>query len=170
MTKRLISLACYRCGAPLEIPDDLRFVTCSHCGTSLTVEREGDAFFTRELKELAETTRDINEKVDELHAAVMADRREQDWADEQAQALLGSPQGLFHSIGMIQKVMAVVMSVPIAAFFLFVGWQFHPIVGLVMACIPLMGALSFVLISHQITSRLGATALERRSSERPHGD
>lgn len=146
MSTNLLSLACHHCGAPLQIPDDVRYVTCQHCGTSLTVEHHGGVAFTRQLEK-------ISSKVDELHDAMLAERGEQLRAEEEAREFAADPNGAFQTIGRVQRIMLPLMAFPIAAFFLFVGWQFHPIIGIVMATIPVLGSLSFFFVSKTITDQ-----------------
>ena len=150
MTTKLLSLACHHCGAPLRVPDDVRYVTCQHCGASLTVEHQGNVAFTRQLDE-------IGSKVDELHDALLEERREQERAEELAREFAADPRGAFQTVGRVQRMMLPMMALPVAAFFLFVGWQFHPVVGIGMAAIPVLGSLSFFLVSKTITDQMQRT-------------
>lgn len=158
MTTRLISLACHHCSAPLQVPDDVRFVTCSHCGASLTVERQGNVAYTRQMEEMAA-------KVDQIHDALIEDRRQQEQAEKLVRGMMGGPDGAFQAIGRVQRLMLPVMSLPVAGFFLFVGWHFHPLIGILMAAVPLAGATSMFLASRAITGRMGEIARRQGEAE-----
>jgi len=62
-TERLL---CDSCGAPLEIPDGVSFVTCQHCLTPLKVQRNQSVHYTQKLEEIGDRTRKIDEKLDSL--------------------------------------------------------------------------------------------------------
>src|SRR5512137_1103532 len=55
---RIEKLNCTACGAPMSIPGDLDFVTCSSCGSSLRIER-GDGYVA--LKIVEKLTKSIEE-------------------------------------------------------------------------------------------------------------
>lgn len=50
-----VRLDCASCGAPLEVGDAAHFVTCSHCGTSLSVVASGGAVWA-EVRQIAAGT------------------------------------------------------------------------------------------------------------------
>ena len=53
-----IALLCQQCGAPLEVAEETKFVTCGSCGVHLRVRSEGGAHFTEELEELRDAISD----------------------------------------------------------------------------------------------------------------
>ncbi len=48
----LLSLTCGHCGAPLEVPEETRYVTCGYCSSKLEVHRSGGAIYTEVLEAL----------------------------------------------------------------------------------------------------------------------
>lgn len=50
---KLIALDCNNCGAPLEVPQKLRSVTCGFCNTKLAVKHEGSAVYTEVIESIA---------------------------------------------------------------------------------------------------------------------
>ena len=51
-----LSVRCNRCGAPLQVSDATRFVTCQFCQSSLEVKRTESSIFTQEVAKIAENT------------------------------------------------------------------------------------------------------------------
>ena len=49
---RLESVTCNHCGAPLQVPEGTKYVTCLHCDRQLTVIESGGARFTQVVEEL----------------------------------------------------------------------------------------------------------------------
>jgi hypothetical protein len=47
---RTVALSCNQCGALLDPPADVRFITCLHCHTRLQIERTDDTAFTKVLE------------------------------------------------------------------------------------------------------------------------
>lgn len=41
-----VPIACASCGAPLELPEQVSFATCSHCGTALAIQVSGGAHYS----------------------------------------------------------------------------------------------------------------------------
>lgn len=50
------SVRCNHCGAPLQVADSTRFVTCQFCQSSLEVKRTDSSIFTEEVAKIAENT------------------------------------------------------------------------------------------------------------------
>lgn len=51
-----VSVRCNHCGAPLQVAEATRFVTCQFCHSSLEVKRTESALFTEEVAKIAEHT------------------------------------------------------------------------------------------------------------------
>ncbi|WP_395743471.1 hypothetical protein [Prosthecobacter sp.] len=51
-----LSVRCNHCGAPLQVADKTRFVTCQFCHSSLEVKRTENSIFTEEVAKIAENT------------------------------------------------------------------------------------------------------------------
>ncbi|RCS53016.1 hypothetical protein DTL42_09390 [Bremerella cremea] len=77
---KLIPLNCRQCGAPLSVPEDVRHVTCLHCGTQLAVVREGAAAYTEILQQLDRRTSVVEEKVGHLDQRQQLFELDQEWA------------------------------------------------------------------------------------------
>lgn len=51
-----LSVRCNHCGAPLQIGNGTRFVTCQFCQSNLEVKRTDSSVFTEEVAKIAENT------------------------------------------------------------------------------------------------------------------
>ena len=51
---KVLDLSCSNCGAPLEVPRKLRFVTCAFCNTRLEIQIDGAAAYTTTLDAIAQ--------------------------------------------------------------------------------------------------------------------
>lgn len=159
MSVQLLSMACNNCGAPLRVPADVRFVTCQHCGAQLAVETQEDVAFTRKLD-------DISTKVDALHEALVDEQREKAFNDELAAKLLTDPDSPFQTIGRSHSIVFRMMLLFAGVFFLFVGWQFHPFIGIVMAAIPIFAGLTMASARESLPTRIARIALQNRQKQR----
>jgi hypothetical protein len=63
---RIETLDCNECGAPLEVPEDVRFVRCGHCGSRLRINRESSAHYTEVLERIEKSTRALENEVRSL--------------------------------------------------------------------------------------------------------
>ncbi len=80
---KLIPLNCRNCAAPLQVPGDLKHVTCMHCGTQLTVVHEGGAAYTEKLDALAERTDHMEGQLTELHRQQKLAALDREWDQEE---------------------------------------------------------------------------------------
>lgn len=59
-----LSVRCNHCGAPLQVSDATRFVTCQFCQSSLEVKRTESSIFTQEVARIAENTGKMAESLE----------------------------------------------------------------------------------------------------------
>jgi hypothetical protein len=71
---QIASISCNHCGAPLQLPEETRFATCSYCGARLEVLHQGGAAYTRVLDDIDQRTKRIEASVDELNHREQLDR------------------------------------------------------------------------------------------------
>jgi hypothetical protein len=69
---KLTPVSCNNCGAPLEVADSTRFVTCAHCNSCLRVERTGNAVFTEMLEELEARTGQVEARTQQVEWSLKA--------------------------------------------------------------------------------------------------
>ena len=79
------SVKCNNCAADLAINDSVRYVTCTFCGSSLTIERTGNSIFTQiagDVSEIKEHTTDLLK-----HSEILLIEKEIERLDRSYQAL-----------------------------------------------------------------------------------
>ena len=83
----LTPVACHKCGAPLEVPNEARFVTCRHCGIQLEVKHNDSATWTEQIEEIQEQTEELVEQVAQLQYQNALQAIDRDW-DRERESLL----------------------------------------------------------------------------------
>lgn len=63
---RLVSLNCNQCGAPLEVPEKVQFVTCGYCSARLSIQRSGGAVYSQALDEVEKRTEQIADDLETI--------------------------------------------------------------------------------------------------------
>ncbi|QEG38320.1 hypothetical protein [Roseimaritima ulvae] len=62
----LEKIACSNCGAPLEVPDSVDFVTCNHCTTQLSIRRTESVSYTEKLEQVTADQAQLRERLVDL--------------------------------------------------------------------------------------------------------
>jgi hypothetical protein len=90
---KLLSLSCGHCGAPLEVPENTKFVTCTYCSSRLEVLRTGGAAYTEVLEALNERTEKIADDVETLKLESRLDRLDRQWMLERERYMVQDKHG-----------------------------------------------------------------------------
>lgn len=131
-------IACGNCGANLDVPDGVQFVTCRHCGSSLKVARTDSAAYTEVLQTLKEQSARIADNTDVLRLQNEIALLDQEWEQRSANLMISGKDGRVSTpdkasaivggvvitvFGLFWTVMAGAMFLPMAIFgLLFVGF------------------------------------------------
>ncbi|PQO27182.1 zinc ribbon domain-containing protein [Blastopirellula marina] len=116
---KLIPLNCRQCGAPLSVPEEVRHVTCLHCGTQLAVVREGAAAYTEILEQLERRTTNVEARLDALQRQHLVNQLDQDWYEDREQYYIRTKEGRTYLPSKIEAVFYTGFSLAIA---ILVGW------------------------------------------------
>jgi hypothetical protein len=155
-----ISVRCNHCGAPLQISDATRFVTCQFCQSSLEVKRTDSSIFTQEVAKIAENTGKMAEslevialqneleRLDRENAPALAAARSKELSRGEG-AAAGFVAVVFFTIFISFGVFFAVSSSGHGTPFIFplVGWGF-----------ALIGVIALVSIVGKIFAAAGSTA------------
>ncbi len=79
---KIISLKCNSCGSDLKVNEDTKFFNCSFCGSSLALEKSGNAVFTKVLKEIKGDTKAILKTSEKLLVEKQIARLDREWKRE----------------------------------------------------------------------------------------
>jgi len=75
----VISVSCNKCGAPLEVPDKTKYLTCSHCGSKLEIQHSGGAYFTSVLEEIGRRTEKMSDDLEVIKLQNDLERIDREW-------------------------------------------------------------------------------------------
>lgn len=89
----LEAIACNNCGAPLQIPDGVNFVTCSHCGSQLAVKRNESVVYTERLEKLEGQTSTMADELRQLKMQQALNQIDDDWEAEKQSYMIRSKNG-----------------------------------------------------------------------------
>ncbi|PQO36801.1 hypothetical protein C5Y96_06440 [Blastopirellula marina] len=117
----LIPLNCRNCGAPLQVPSDLKHVTCMHCGTQLAVVHEGGAAYTEKLDALTERTDQIEDKLAVLHREQKLAALDREWDKAQEGFKVRRKDGSTYLPSKAGSVLAGVLGVGVGLFIIMIG-------------------------------------------------
>lgn len=79
-----LSVRCNHCGAPLQIGEGTRFVTCQFCQSNLEVKRTDSSVFTQEVAKIAENTGRMAESLEVIELQNEIERLDREWAQKEA--------------------------------------------------------------------------------------
>lgn len=88
-----ISVACNHCGAPLQVEETTRFVTCAYCKSQLEVKRTGSSYFTSALERIDQNTQQIAEDVEAIRLQHELERVDREWELEQQKFMTRDEDG-----------------------------------------------------------------------------
>ncbi len=90
---QLLGVTCNHCGAPLSVPGEMRFVSCTYCGTRLEVHRSGGAAYTQVLGSIDQRTERIEHDVAELKIRERVDQLDREWMIEREKFMARDKNG-----------------------------------------------------------------------------
>ncbi len=88
-----LSVRCNHCGAPLQVSDAARFVTCQFCQSSLEVKRTESSIFTEEVAKIAENTGKMAESLEVIALQNEIEKLDREWGIEQMNSMVPSRRG-----------------------------------------------------------------------------
>lgn len=109
-TERLI---CNSCAAPLDVPTSANYVSCNHCGTQLSINRNNDVTFTEQLARIEETTEALTDQLKELNNHQRLEAMERDWQSRRLGFMMTGKNGRSYAP---TKTIAIGSSIAMAAF------------------------------------------------------
>ena len=89
----LLSVSCNHCGAPLQITEETKFVTCLHCDHQLAVKHSDSAIFTEVLTQLAERTADMADDLKVIQLQNDLERLDREWETESRKYMIRGKNG-----------------------------------------------------------------------------
>jgi len=84
---KLEALTCNQCGAPLEAPAHLEYVSCRHCGARLRVHRTADALFTEVLGQIERRAEQWGQELSAVRRRERLEEMDPQWARGQVEEI-----------------------------------------------------------------------------------
>ena len=88
-----INVRCQQCGAPLQVADGVRFLTCGYCHAELQVVRSESVVHTQILEKLDQRTTEMSESLKVIEIQNEIGRLDREWEMWRQQQLPRDTQG-----------------------------------------------------------------------------
>ncbi len=75
----LIPLVCNQCGAKLDAPINIHFVTCQHCSTTLAIKRNDSTIYTEKIDAISEKLDELTKETRRAKLRSKLESLERDW-------------------------------------------------------------------------------------------
>lgn len=108
-TADLLSLNCNNCGAPLQIRASVRFVTCSHCKSQLSVQQSGGVYFTQLLERVAQQTDAMAGNLETIKLQNELERIDREWQMRQGELMSTDKHGRTHKPSPVGPIIGMVV-------------------------------------------------------------
>lgn len=125
----LIPVACHKCGAPLEVPDEARFVTYRHCGIQLEVKHNESAAWTEQIEDIKEQTEELVEQVVQLQYQNALQSIDRDWERQRETMLVTHKNGRRTEPSITGSIIGIVITLVMG---LVIAANVHPGFGLLV--------------------------------------
>jgi hypothetical protein len=89
----VLSLTCNHCGAPLQVEEGTRYLTCRFCSSQLEVQHSENAFYTKVLQVLDQRTSEMAKDLDVIKRQNQLEQLERDWQREREDYLVRGQNG-----------------------------------------------------------------------------
>jgi LSD1 subclass zinc finger protein len=138
---KLLALNCNRCGAPLEVPEKAKFVTCTFCQTQLAVQHSGGSAYTEAIEKLDELTDRLSDDVAFLKLQGDLERLDREWSEAREGLMLRDKYGKEYipnhkNANMVKLGLSIVGGL----------WIFFPL-GFFLLSLPIQPSVSSGLLS-----------------------
>ena len=90
---KLLTLSCNECGAPLEVPESAKFVTCGFCSSRLAVQHTSNAVYTEALEKIGKQTEQLAQDVETIKLQNQLERLDREWTQECEQYMVHDKSG-----------------------------------------------------------------------------
>ena len=88
-----ISVNCNECGAPLDVPQSIRFVTCSYCMSKLEIHRNETSIYTEQIDRIDQNTQKMSSDLDVIRFQNELERLDREWMLERELYLIKDKNG-----------------------------------------------------------------------------
>lgn len=115
---KILSLSCQHCGAPLDVPESARYITCKFCDARLEVKHEGDVAFTEQLGEIERKTDQLIDEVSRLKLQNELARIDREWDQERESYMITKKDGRLSEPNQATAMLGMVVGVGFGIFWI----------------------------------------------------
>lgn len=164
------SVRCQNCGAPLQIQESLRYITCAHCGSELEIVRDDSTVHTEVIKAIAGELETMRTKVKVLELQAEIDRLDHQWETDRVPLMITTDKSGTKVVPTNERGAAVILGGSFVGLFLFViGFSSSKTSGFPIAIgtlIIIVGVLSGINIMNKAKAFFAAQdQYEKRRQE-----
>lgn len=151
---KLVSVDCNHCGAPLEVGETTRFVTCGYCSKRLAVQRTDSAIYTEVLDEIRQTTNQLADDMEVIKMQNQIEQLDREWAMEREGYMVRNKHGVKEppvtGIGAVIAVLITLVAI------VFMGQLFMEVAGgSSMEALVILGMAGFGILTVATAVRKG---------------
>lgn len=106
---KILTVRCNECGAPLDVSESARYLTCTHCGTQLAVQRTESSIFTEKLDAITEKTEEIAGNLGVIRIQNEIAQLDREWEMERQSYLVRGKDGHMHEPGTASSLVGGVL-------------------------------------------------------------
>ncbi|MEO1997276.1 MAG: hypothetical protein ABGZ17_18560 [Planctomycetaceae bacterium] len=106
---QLETLSCNSCGGPLEVPETVNYVTCTHCSSRLVIKRNSSATFTEQLDALEAQQDVVLEKLSRIERENRLVGLDRNWERDKQRYMIADKHGHKHepsTLGVVGPLIA----------------------------------------------------------------
>lgn len=141
-----LSVRCNHCGAPLQVGEKARFITCQFCQTQLEVKHTSSAAFTEVIDQIAQKTAQMadNLKVIELQNEI--DRLDREMEEQRERYYRSTRRGDRNQPSPVGAMVGAFIALPTSATatYWFATHNTPPVLPFVTSCIALLSLYTIV--------------------------
>lgn len=143
----LVSVSCSHCGAPLEVGEQTRFVTCQFCKNRLAVKHSGSAAYTEVIEQIAENTQQMASNLRVIELQNELERVDREWDSEKSRFYVTDKHGHQSKPSIAVGLVILFMMGAFGIFFAATSSQFgapaiFPLFGIGFVVIAIISAVS----------------------------
>ena len=99
------ALSCNNCGAAIQVPPRVSYVTCAHCGSHLVVRRNDSAAYTEVLERIEDHTEEMAQDLSVIRIQNDLERLDREWQMRRESLMVrGQNRALFKPDAAVGKV------------------------------------------------------------------
>jgi hypothetical protein len=144
---RLVSLNCNQCGAPLEVPETIQFVTCVYCSARLSIQRSGSVIYSEALDKIEKRTERISEDLETIKLQNELESLDRQWMLDRDRYQVKGQDGHFSVPGRAGIIVGMVLAAGFGVFWtvtaVSMGAPGHfPLFGIVFVIMAIVGGIA----------------------------